>query len=781
MWNKIASFILRNRLIILVSIALLTVLMVWQASKVEVGYGNKKIIPLTDSNYIVYDKFQKTFGDDGGIIIIGINTPKLFELNTFRAWYDLTQDIDNIKGIDKTVSITKIYNLYKKTDSLGDKFAIEDLVSRKPETQAEVDSIKEKFLKLNFYKDIILEQKSNTSLMAITMNKKELDSKQRIYITDSILHLLNRFVDKNNIEAHVSGLPYIRTVIATKVSKELSFFTILSVGITALILLLFFRSFSAVFYSMLVVITCVIWCVASIAILGYKVSLLTGVIPPLIVVITIQNCIYLLNVYHFEFSKHHNQALALTRVISKIGLASFLTNITTAVGFAVFSFSGSVLLDQFSIVSTINIIIVYLLTHLMIPTIFSYLAPPKEKELKHLNRKSLSGVLKFVNTVVLHYRKWVYGITILLIVASIIGISKINSIGYMLDDIPKDDPVYMDLKYFESHFKGVMPYEIEIDTKVKNGLKDLPTLQKIDKFQRKIAVHPELSRSICIVDMLKYTNQAYHDGDERWYRLPSVMDMSEITNMLPQGKTNSGLLKSMVDSNYQIARISMQIADIGSHKTKELNKLLRKQLDSIFPPSQFNTHITGTTVIQMKGNDYLIENLTTSMFWALVIISIMMTFMFFSYKMTLISLIPNLIPLIMTMGIMGFAGIPLKNSTILVFSIAYGIVVDLTIHFLAKYRIELKKQNWQIFPAVEHSVAESGFSMIYTTVVLFFGFVIFAFSTFGGTVALGVLTSICLVVGLITNLFLLPSMLLSLEKSINMKKELEKALIEDED
>ncbi len=779
MWNSIASFILRHRFWLLLSIIALTGLMVWQASKVQVGYGNKKIIPVNDPDYIDYTKFQNTFGDDGGIIIIGISTDKLFKLDVFNGWYDLANSINNIKGIDKTVSITKLYNI-SKNNSIG-KFQVGELLSQKPQTQLELDSLKTIILNLSFYKDLLYKPETNTTLMAITMNKKELDSKNRIKITDSILGTLNVFANTYNVETHISGLPYVRTVVATKVSKELSFFTILSAALTAFILLIFFRSFNAVFYSMVVVVICVIWCVASINLFGFKVSLLTGVIPPLIVVITIQNCIYLLNVYHFEFQKHGNQALALSRVISKIGLASFLTNITTAVGFAVFSFSGSELLDQFSIVSTVNIIVVYVLSHIMIPTIFSYLKPPSQKEIKHLDRKILAGVLGFVNKIIVSKRKWVYITTSILLVISFVGISKIKTVGYMLDDIPKNDPVYLDLKFFEKNFKGVMPYEISINTKIKDGVKDLQTLQKIDKLQKRIKLHPEFSRSISIVDMLKFSNQAYNDGDQKRYIMPNVIDISEIVSMLPKNNDSSNLLKSMVDNDYQIARVSMQIADIGSEKTAELNKTVREQIDSIFPKNDFDVNITGTTVIQMKGNDYLVSNLSSSMLWALVIISIMMTFMFFSYKMTLISLVPNIIPLIITLGIMGFMEIPLKNSTIIVFSIAYGIVVDLTIHFLAKYRMELKKQNWNIFPSVTHTVEESGFSMIYTTVVLFFGFVIFAFSTFGGTVALGVLTSICLIIGLLTNLFLLPSMLLSLEKSMNMKKELENALIEEED
>ncbi|MBC7426904.1 MAG: MMPL family transporter [Bacteroidia bacterium] len=779
MWNSIASFILRGRFWLLLIIAASTVFMGWRATKVEVGYNNKKIIPVTDPDYIDYERFQKTFGEDAGIIVIGIKTNKLFQLDFFNGWYDLAEDIDSIKGIEKVVSITKLYNI-TKDDSLQ-QFAINQLFNRKPNSQEELDSFKKVIQSLTFYKDLLYKPSDNTTLMAITMNKKELESINRIKITHQVEDVLTKFSDKYKVKAHISGLPFIRTVFATKVNNELRFFTLLSVLITAVILLVFFRSFNAVFYSLVVVVTCVIWTVGSIELFGYKVSILTGVVPPLIVVIAIQNCIYLLNVYHFEYKSHGIQAKALSRIITKIGLASFLTNVTTAVGFGVFSFSGSAILDEFSIISTVNILVVYVLSHIMIPAIFSYLKAPTKKEMWHLDRKTLSGALNFVSNIINGNRKAVYWVTGVIVAISAFGISKIHSVGYMLDDMPKKDRVFTDLKFFEDNFNGVMPYEISIDTKKPNGVKDIAVLQKIDRLQKTIKKFPEFSKSVSIVDVLKFGNQAYNDGSAKRYIMPGVMDISNIVSLLPKGSGSGSIVKSMVDTTYRFARISMQMADVGSKETVKLNAIMRSKIDSIFDPKLYDVDITGTTVIQMKGNAYLIKNLSTSMAWALLIISIMMTFMFFSWRMTLIALVPNIIPLIITLGIMGFAGIPLKNSTIIVFSIAYGIVVDLTIHFLAKYRVELKKQNWQISTSVRHSIQESGFSMIYTTIVLFFGFVIFAFSTFGGTVALGVLTSICLVIGLLTNMFLLPSMLLSLEKHMNMKEELKNALIEDVD
>jgi len=516
------------------------------------------------------------------------------------------------------------------------------------------------------------------------------------------------------------------------------------------------------------------------ALFGYKITILTGILPPLMVIIGVQNCIYLLNVYHQEYTSHGNKMLALLRLISKNGLPLFLTNVTTAVGFVVFSFSGSAMLDQFSVISGIVIMLIYIISLVFIPIVYSYLPPPQHRHTKHLDSIRLNSVLNKCYDLVHYHRPKIYIVTLSLLALSIYGSLKVRNMGYVVDDLPADDPVYVDLKFFEKHLKGALPFEIRIYTKRPEGIKDYVTLQKINRLQKELHQFPELSKATSVVDFLKFANQGMHNGDERYYIVPSVVDITEIVDYLPKDQGNNNLLKSMVDSTFQLARVSVQMADIGSVEMKRLSKEVQQKVDSIFPKEDYDVKITGTSAIFLKGNDYLIENLIQSMISALIIISIMMAFLFFSWKMVLISLVPNLIPLIMTFGIMGFFDIRLKPSTIIIFSIAYGIVVDFTIHYLAKYRHSLKKHNWDMRVAIPESLIEAGPSIIYTAIALFGGFIIFAASNFGGTVALGVLTSISLIFGMFMNLLLLPAMLLSLEKSINAKKELGVTLVEIE-
>jgi hydrophobe/amphiphile efflux-3 (HAE3) family protein len=777
MWQTIGTFILRNRFWLLIVLGVLTIGAGYEATKVQLSYDFAKTVPADDPDFIEYIKFKETFGEDGSVLVVGVKSEKLFEKDFFNNWIKLTQQVKEIDGVEQILSLGNLYSL-QKNDSLHN-ISLQPLVKGAFQTQHEVDSVKQLIAQLPFYEGLLYNPKTNVTLLAITLNKQKLDSKERIALVRKIESVCNEYGTNQQVEMHYSGLPYVRTVYSSKVADEIVIFTYLSIFITALFIFIFFRFLSAVVFSLIVVVISVLFTSASIHLLGYKVTLLTGILPPLMVIIGIQNCIYLLNVYHQEFRTHGNKMLAIIRLISKNGLPLFLTNVTTAVGFCVFSFSGSAMLDQFSVISGINIMLVYIVSLVYIPIVYSYLPPPKYKHTKHLDSTGLNKVMQWCNKLVYSYRPHIYIVTLIICGLSVWGSFKVQNLGFVVDDLPHEDKVYTDLKFFEENLKGVLPYEIRIDTKKDGGIKDYTTLQKISKLQRELAEYPEFSKSVSIADLLKYTNQAYHDGDKRYYIVPNVLEISDILSYIPKGKNGqANMIKSMVDSTFRQARISIQMADIGSAAMKPLNEKVQKQVDEIFSRDKYDVKLTGTSIIFLKGNDYLVENLLQSMISALIIISLMMAFLFFSWKMVLISLIPNIVPLLMTLGIMGFFDIRLKPSTIIIFSIAYGIVVDFTIHFLAKYRNALKRNNWDMKLAIPQSLTEAGPSIIYTAVALFFGFIIFAASNFGGTVALGVLTSLSLLFGMLMNLLLLPSLLLSLEKSINNKEEFGKTLVE---
>lgn len=811
MWEKIANSILRNRLVLISFLVLTTALMVYKTTQVQLAYDNPKFIPDDDEDMIAYQDFKTTFGDDGSVMVVGINSSKIRQLSFFNDWYDLTKDLSQTEDINQVLSIANLKDLKKEVqiDSFEgqsyEKVALHghNVFSSNPKTQEELDSIFRRIDNLKFYEGLLFKDSSDFSLMAITLEKSILDTKERVPFVNGLAKKIEDVCDKHEISVHFSGLPFIRTKMSQMIQSELIFFTLLSMALTSLILLFFYRSIPTLVFSMLTVIVGVLWCMGILVLLGFKITMFIGLLPPLIVVIGIANCIYLLNKYHEEFKKHNNKIKALQRTISKVGRAVLFTNLTTAVGFGVFTLTGSTVLQEFGLTAFLAIMAVFFISIILIPVIFSFLPQPKTRHTKHLDYKFLNNLIDALSLIVQKNRKWVYTGTIILVVASLLGMTLLKNIGYMVDDISKTDRLYKDLKFFEKNVNGVMPFEIVVDTKKPQGVQNVRTLLNLDFLERKLQKYPEFSKSVSISQTMKFLNQSYYDGDPRRYRPPSVLDLGNIIGAVPKDETNDNMLSTLVNDDYSKARLSVQMADVGSVKIKELKEEVSLMADTIFnfkkisediftdsiidisvldsiageldttyysfknvsySPLDSSKHsdisITGTSVIFLKGNDYLIKNLLMSLLIAFFIISLLMASIFKSMRMIVISIIPNLIPLLFTAGIMGYFGVNFKPSTVLVFSVAFGIAVDFSIHFLTKYKMELATSS-SISEAVKKVQKEISTSMIYTAVILFFGFIIFVFSDFGGTIALGLFTALTLLIALLSNLLLLPSLLLS--------------------
>ena len=776
MWKKLAQFILANRISLLFLLLASTVFMAWQASKVRLSFNAGKVLPLTDSAYIDYNTFKKTFGEDGSVMVVGIQSDSLFSPGLFNDWLKLSTEVQKIEGIKQVLSIGQLSVLEK--DTLQQKFTARPLAAGPVANQQALDSIKQELNQLPFYKDLIYNPKTKATVMAITFADSVLNSAKRIGVIQSILDKSKQFSSTHQVALHYSGLPYIRTVISKKISEEFALFIGLSIAIGALILYLFFRSFAAVFYPVLVVLVGVVWSLGTLVLFGYDITLLTGLIPPLIVVIGIPNSILLINKYHTCLALEGDKIKALQYVISRVGITTFIANLTTAIGFGVLYFTNSELLMQFGSVAAINVMATWVISLIFIPIIFSFLPVPHTKHTSHLSSPKTTKLLAFLDRLAHQKRNLIYVATLLVLVVSFIGIYRIKINGYVVDDLPKNDAVYKDMSFFSQNFKGILPLDISVDTRRKNGVMNLSVINKMNRLQDLISAHPEFSRAVSLVEVLKFSSQTFYGGDTTFYRLPNELEKNFILGYASNsGKGNSNLVKNFIDSNRQVTRLSFQMADVGSDKMNKLINELEPQIDSIFNPKRYHVELTGSSIIFIKGTNYLVKNLRDSLILAVLLIALLMWGLFRGFRMILISLIPNIVPLIITAGIMGFAGIPLKPSTILIFSIAFGIASDQTIYFLTRYRQELRTTNWTISQIVSDTIKETGLSMIYVALILFFGFGIFTASSFGGTVALGLLLSITLLVALISNLTLLPALLLSLEKR-KQKEKMKQGLVE---
>ncbi|MBL7933269.1 MAG: MMPL family transporter [Bacteroidia bacterium] len=789
MWKYFSALLLRNKLAFTLGVLLLTAFMGYEAYKMELSYEFAKILPDNDSTFIQYQTFKKRFGEDGNVMVMGFQDKNLFTYPKFSDWHELSGNVKKIQGIKGILSISSLFKLVKN-DSLG-KFEMVPVVQNPIHSQSEVDSLKAEILNLPFYDNILYNKETGATVLLITFNKKDLDSKRRLTIVDEIRQLGDAFAEKHSIEMHYSGMPYIRSQLMRKVSSEMTLFLVLAVCVTAIILWLFFRSLSTVFFSLIVTIIGVIWSIGIMELFGYKITVLSGLIAPLIMVIGLPNCIFLVNKYHSEFLAHGNKIKALQRSIETIGITLFLANITTAIGFGVLYFTKSSMLVEFGVVAAVSVMATYFITLILIPVVLSLLPTPKAKHTKHQEGKRINKVLSIIDSLVQKRRAAIYITTTIITIIAFIGMFKIDMNGYVVDDLPENDPVYTDLHFFENNFKGVLPFEVEIDTKKPKGLfaENAKALYKIQRLQRMFAEYDIFSKPVSIVEAIKFSYQAYRGGDAKYYKLPSVSDLKSLSEFTGAGDDNSGLasmdtakqITRFIDSTKQITRVSFQARDIGSKKMDQLMAELRPKIDSIFDPKEYNVTTTGHSLVFLKSNDYLLDNLIESLVIEIVLIAIVGIALFRSVRIIVLSKLPCLIPLVITAGVMGFLDIRFKPSTILIFSIAFGISSDGTIYFLTKYRQELKKYKKSASEAITAAIKDTGLSMVYTSIILFCGFAIFAASSFGGTKAMGVLVSLTLLMSMFTNLILLPAILLSIHhKSLN-KEIIEEPYIDIEE
>ena len=777
-WNTVARTILRNRILILLLIFAVTVFLSLQWKNMRFSYTEANLLPDDDEINLQYQEFLDKFGEEGNVIVMAVNDPALFTPEKFKAWNDLARTINDYHEVDFTVSIGDLKKLKKFEDP--PRFEMVPFISESNPDSLQVQGYRQElFDKLPFYEGLVYSKRSNTVQTAVYLDKEIVNSRfRKDFVLEELIPLVERFEKEQNINVFVSGMPYIRTLNSQNIIDEIGLFIGAALLVTSLIFFFFFRSIRATVISMVTVIIGVMWAFGFLGLLHYEITVLTAIIPPLIIVIGIPNCIFLINKYQQEIKKHGNQAKSLQRVITKVGNATLMTNLTTASGFATFILTESTLLREFGVVASINIIAIFILSLLIIPIVYSYMNVPRDKHLKHLNKRWIGGFVDWIEKMVRHHRISIYLVSLFLLIASIIGIYKIKISGSLLEDMPQNAGFFQDIEFFEDEFDGIMPLEILIDTQREKGVMKLSTLKRMEELQLLLAEEEELSSPISVVNLVKYAKQAYYNSNPDYYQLPTSQEQNFI---LPYAKDLGGetnILSSYVDSTGQYARMTTFMKDIGTKKMEAIEEDLWPAINEIFPEDRYNVQMTGKALIFQKGTTYLVKNLVISLSLAIFLIALLMAWMFKSFRMILVSLVPNLLPLLVTAGMMGFLGVPIKPSTILVFSIAFGISVDDTIHFLAKYRQELKANNWKVKRSVYAALRETGVSMFYTSIVLFFGFSVFMISSFGGTVALGGLVSATLLFAMLSNLLLLPALLLSLQKEIANKKVLREPAID---
>ncbi len=774
MWYRLGQNILNYKKTYLFFVFILTVVMGYFAAQIKLSYEYTKAIPSDNPKFVVYNDFVKKYGVDGTTVVIGFKSNQFYTKAIFNQVDRLHKKLKQNSAVAEVMSISTAYTIEK--DSIETKFNARKIFHAPYTNDSILIADQMVFENLPFYKNLYYNPDSNSYIMAIAFKADSINSGSRTKIIAGIQNDLDQFSQAIKTEVHVSGLPFIRTIMADRIKKEMFWFLIGSLVLSAITLLLFFRSISAMIMSLAVVLMGVIWSLGSMVLLGQKITLLTALIPPLIVVIGIPNCIYFLNKYHTSFKDTLDKEKAIVQMVGRMGVVTLFCNITAAIGFFVFALTKSPLLKEFGWVSGVNIMVLFFISLFFIPPVLSYLPAPKAKHVRYLENQYLEKILVRIERWAFSHTKWVFGFTILAVLVSLIGVLQIKKEAFIVDDLPKQDKLYTDLKWFEQHAGGVMPLEILVDTKKPNGLiRSIKPLEQIDAFNTFLLEQPELGKPLGLLDGVKFAKQAFYDGDSLSFAVPTGTEMAFIgpyfssaapkDSVKPTGNNPSLLLNKLIDSAKSQTRISVNMKDIGSAKLPFLLNKIDSASDAIFDTAKYNVVITGSSVTFLEGSNFIVKGLGESIFWAFLLIAICMIFLFRSFPILICSLIPNIVPLFITAGIMGWTGISLKPSTVLVFSVALGIAIDVTIRFLVNYKQELPHLNFQVHTTLVQTIKHTGISIIYTSLVLVAGFVIFCFSDFGGTKALGWLTSITLVVSTFTNLVLLPALIKSFIKS----------------
>lgn len=846
MWNKLANIILRNRFLILGIIALLTVFFGYHTItglRIDNKYGN--MLPKDAETQQTYLKFKEMFGEDGSSLIIGIQDDSLFTEEKFLKWKELGDSILQLAGVNSVISEAKLFTL--RNNQEREEFIATPIFSDTRFKEKSIDSIKKEIRNNPLYKDMLYNDSSNVSLMMVNIDEKFLVDRKKQKVVVQIEELAASYEPVFG-KVHFAGLPHMRVLIGKRVMNEMYFFVALSILASSFIMYFFFRSIRVTLICNIVVLVTVVWAMGTIGMMGYNVSIMMALIPPLMIVIGIPNCIYLYNKYHQEFRLHKNKAKALSRTIRKTGTAMWLTNVTTALGFITFCFTSSQKFFEFGVISTLNIMLCYVVSISLVPIFASFSKNPPEKHLRHLDRKAAVKLLDKLVFITAKRRPAIYIITIVVTAVSSFGVIFMQVTGNLTGDLPSKDPILKDIQFMEANFGGAVPFEVMIKYKEKGRLFSKNTLERVELVQESFKHDTLFAKSLSIVDFVKVVNMAYYNNDPEQYNLISKRDMLRlkkyVDNFSVSNNNSAFSLKELVDTTNCILRVRTQMKDIGSYEVSDEVALVKNRIDSIMNPDKkdierlfakaekgqkvyydsildtysnvynaltaelskgnsdkqlafdsdpelvktyykqpnfikqlrkaidqeyYDVELTGTSVVASEGTQYLVSNLLSSIIFAILSIAALMSVLFYSFRMVVVSMIPNLIPMIVTAGIMGWFGIPLKPSTLLIFSIALGITVDNTIHFLAHYRHEIKLKKWDLKDCVAISIRETGLSIIYTSVILFFGFIVFVFSDFGGTQALGYLSAITYFVALFTNLILLPALLLSYERKLTTK------------
>lgn len=749
------AFLLRGRYAWLILVGMGSVFMAWHAQKVEIVQDFIKVVPEDDEDYQAYRAFQKEFGDDAATLVVGFTVPSTAPQRYWMGLKALTDTLVRLTGVRRVFGLPTAVHLRWQNG----RFETELLPL--PKDSASWASLRHAH---PLYFRLLWDSTGQSTLLFIQIDSLTLHSKAKHTLIRQIEAISRLWAAQEGVSVHFAGVPYLRHYVKQFLPTELWLFTAASLGLTVLALWSYFRSWYAAVFPVVLLGLASLWTVGIIGLYGFKLTLLTALLPPVIIILGIPPSIYMLSDYHRFYVAKGNKVAAIQEMLSQLGLVTLMIHGNTALGFLTLYLTNVVPLQEFGLVAFWGTMATYFLTILLLPSFFMILPEPRERDLRHLTNRWLVRFAYWIGKTVERRRGWIYGITGGLFLVGWGGVLRLKAVSYMADDLPSEAEVRRDQAFFERCYGGTMPFEIVLEAKQPQGLRRIRTLRMLAALQDSLARYPELARSLSIADLVKAARQSLWGGTPQAYRLPQPEELPILLRALRAQERSVPLLGTLVDSAYQRTRITTFVKDIGSLEMPRLLSQLRKDIEATFGEEAALVRITGTTLIFLKAIDYLIENLIWSLLATFLLVALQMFLLYGSFRIMLISMGVNLLPLFLVAGLMGYIGLPLKPSTALIYEMAFGIVVDSAIHFLSSYQWYYRRHPIPARAAIV-SIHHTGALIAYTSFVLLMGFGIFIFSSFGSSQSLGILTGISLLIGFFSNTLLLPALLITFRQA----------------
>jgi len=728
----------------LLIIAFITFFLIIQLFFLKFDFTIENLFPENDKEVEEYYNFRDEFGREDNIISLTYTCDDPFLLKNFLLTQKLTKRLSKIDGIYSVLSIS---NLGIELDIL------ETNLNDKNLSQKQIEVLKNYILDSPIFVNNLISEDGTIASIILEVDETLNNHPGRLKIMKDIQNIIN----DSNWEWYEAGIPVLRTkYVQYMIGDFIKFFPPVTI-ILLLVLYMMFKSIKIVLLPILTVFISVVWILGLMSIFNFSINIITYIVPTLVMIVGVSDSVHILIKFNEEIRKSNNSKESIKKTIQSIGNAILLTSLTTSFGFLSLLSTNIVMIKEFGFLVAIGVLIAFLVSILLIPTLIILMG--KSYPLKNISTKK--GIrYYFLNRIVMinnNYQSTILIISSISIVLFIYFSLKVESNSALMDDLSKGNELFEDMKFVEEHMGGVFPFEVVLSAKdennnlIENGIVNFRFISLVSKIQKKLNSIPEIRKTISIVDYLEIINE---NLTEEIQEKPELTDELIFQYIL----LNEDIFQNIINFDYSKTRISGRIKDVNSIRAEEIVEEINNwKLENI--SDEVSIALTGTTLMALKVNDYLVNNLIISFLIAFSVIFISMGFLFKSVKLAIFSMIPNLIPILFMAAIMGIFNIKLRPTTAMTFAIAFGIAVDDTIHYLVRFRKELSNNNGNYKEANAATIYSTGNAIISTSLILSSGFLVMVSSNFLPSRDFGFLLAITMFGAIIGDLFFLPAML----------------------